>query len=142
GRRKAPQKLRIMETPLAPALLRQWRHWHLLSADDWGRTPVEVREELARAPDRDSLLTGLVVRGLLTPYQAGRLRDGSVFGLVLGNYRVLERHLSARDSDLVQARNALVLALAKLAEYRDTETGAHLLRLQSFSRRLAEAAAR
>jgi response regulator RpfG family c-di-GMP phosphodiesterase len=56
--------------------------------------------------------------------------------------RELERHLNARDSDLVQARNALVLALAKLAEYRDTDTGAHLLRLQSFSRRLAEAAAR
>jgi response regulator RpfG family c-di-GMP phosphodiesterase len=36
----------------------------------------------------------------------------------------------------------LVLALAKLVEYRDTETGAHLLRLQTYSRRLAEAAAR
>src|SRR5262249_4990844 len=56
--------------------------------------------------------------------------------------RELERHLSARDSDLVQARNALALALAKLAEDRDTDTGAHLLRLQGFSRRLAEAAAR
>ncbi|HYT94227.1 MAG TPA: HD domain-containing phosphohydrolase [Gemmataceae bacterium] len=54
--------------------------------------------------------------------------------------RELEQHLSARDSDLVQARNALVLALAKLAEYRDTETGAHLLRLQTYSRFLARAA--
>jgi response regulator RpfG family c-di-GMP phosphodiesterase len=52
----------------------------------------------------------------------------------------LERHLRARDSDLVQARNALVLALAKLVECRDTETGAHLLRLQNYSRRLANAA--
>jgi response regulator RpfG family c-di-GMP phosphodiesterase len=80
-----------METPLAPALLRQWRHWHLLSAEDWGRTPAEVREDLARAPNRDSLLTGLVAHALLTPYQAGRIRDGSLFGLVLGNYRVLDR---------------------------------------------------
>src|SRR5207247_5696531 len=46
-----------------------------------------------------------------------------------------------RDSDLVHARNALVLALAKLAEYRDTDTGAHLQRLQIYSRALAEAAA-
>src|SRR5207253_1617701 len=38
-------------------------------------------------------------------------------------------------------RNALVLALAKLVEYRDTETGAHLLRLQRYSRVLAEEAA-
>ena len=38
----------------------------------------------------------------------------------------LERNLTPRDSDLVQARNALVLALAKLVEHRDTETGGHL----------------
>jgi response regulator RpfG family c-di-GMP phosphodiesterase len=54
--------------------------------------------------------------------------------------RELETHLQARDSDLVEARNALVLALAKLVESRDIETGAHLLRLQSFSRRLADEA--
>jgi response regulator RpfG family c-di-GMP phosphodiesterase len=53
----------------------------------------------------------------------------------------LENHLSARDSELVRARHGLVLALAKLVEYRDTETGTHLLRLQRYSRCLAEAAA-
>jgi response regulator RpfG family c-di-GMP phosphodiesterase/serine/threonine protein kinase len=52
-----------------------------------------------------------------------------------------EKSLNARDSDLVHARNALVLALAKLVEHRDTETGAHLLRLQRYARGLAEAAA-
>jgi response regulator RpfG family c-di-GMP phosphodiesterase len=52
----------------------------------------------------------------------------------------LETHLSARDSDLIEARNALVLALAKLAESRDNDTGAHLQRLQVYSRRLAEQA--
>ncbi len=44
----------------------------------------------------------------------------------------LEGNLDARDSDLVQARNALVLALAKMVEYRDFETGAHLQRLQRY----------
>jgi response regulator RpfG family c-di-GMP phosphodiesterase len=52
----------------------------------------------------------------------------------------LEQNLTARDSDLVHARNALVLALAELAAYRDAETGAHLLRLQRYSRALAEEA--
>jgi response regulator RpfG family c-di-GMP phosphodiesterase len=52
----------------------------------------------------------------------------------------LETHISARDSDLIEARNALVLALAKLAESRDNDTGAHLQRLQDYSRRLAEQA--
>jgi response regulator RpfG family c-di-GMP phosphodiesterase/tRNA A-37 threonylcarbamoyl transferase component Bud32 len=53
----------------------------------------------------------------------------------------IERNLIARDSDLVHSRNALVLALAKLVEQRDTETGAHLLRVQRYSRCLAEQAA-
>ena len=53
----------------------------------------------------------------------------------------LEQNLTARDSDLVQARNALVLALAKLVEQRDSETGAHLVRLQRYCRCLAEEAA-
>ncbi len=53
----------------------------------------------------------------------------------------LEQNVNARDSDLIHARNALVLALAKLVEYRDSETGAHLLRLQRYSRCLAEEAA-
>jgi response regulator RpfG family c-di-GMP phosphodiesterase/serine/threonine protein kinase len=53
----------------------------------------------------------------------------------------LEHNLSSRDSDLVHARNALVLALAKLVENRDSETGAHLLRIQRYARALAEEAA-
>ncbi len=53
----------------------------------------------------------------------------------------IEKSLLARDSDLVHARNALVLALAKLVEHRDTETGAHLARVQGYSRLLAEQAA-
>ncbi len=53
----------------------------------------------------------------------------------------LEENLNARDSDLIHARNALVLALAKLVGYRDTESGAHLVRLQGYGRKLAEDAA-
>jgi response regulator RpfG family c-di-GMP phosphodiesterase len=53
----------------------------------------------------------------------------------------LERNLTARDNDLVHARNALVLALAKLVEHRHTESGAHLQRLQRYCRALAEQAA-
>jgi response regulator RpfG family c-di-GMP phosphodiesterase len=53
----------------------------------------------------------------------------------------LEQSLTARDGDLVEARNALVLALAELVGYRDAETGAHLMRLQRYCRVLAEEAA-
>jgi response regulator RpfG family c-di-GMP phosphodiesterase len=53
----------------------------------------------------------------------------------------LEQTLTARDSDLVHARNAIVLALAELVAHRDVETGAHLMRLQRYCRCLAEEAA-
>jgi response regulator RpfG family c-di-GMP phosphodiesterase len=41
-----------------------------------------------------------------------------------------------------EARDAVILALAKLAENRDPETGAHLERVQSYCRLLSEALAR
>jgi response regulator RpfG family c-di-GMP phosphodiesterase len=52
-----------------------------------------------------------------------------------------EQSLRARDSDLVDARNALVLALARLVEQRTSETGTHLLRLQRYCQCLAVEAA-
>ncbi len=53
----------------------------------------------------------------------------------------LEHAVSARDGDLIHARGAMVLALAKLVEQRSTETGPHLIRLQRYCRALAEVAA-
>jgi response regulator RpfG family c-di-GMP phosphodiesterase len=75
-----------------------------------------------------------------------RLRDAQVRSdllhrrLMASNHE-LERDVASRDSDLIQARNGLVLALAELVAQRDTETGAHLLRLQHYSRCLAETVA-
>ncbi len=54
----------------------------------------------------------------------------------------LERNLSARAGDLVHARNGLILALAELAELRTHHGVAHLLRLQRYTRLLAEEASR
>jgi response regulator RpfG family c-di-GMP phosphodiesterase len=75
-----------------------------------------------------------------------QLKDAQLRTDLLGTHLLevnaeLERGLSARDGDLVHARNALVLALATLVEYRDTEPGAHLVRMQRFCRCLAEQAA-
>lgn len=53
----------------------------------------------------------------------------------------LERSISMKDGELLHARGAMVLALAKIVEQRSAETGAHLIRLQRYSRVLAEAAA-
>lgn len=61
--------------------------------------------------------------------------------LIAANHE-LELNLHTKNIDLVHARNALVLAMADLVAYRDSETGAHLLRLQRYCRRIAEEAAR
>lgn len=53
----------------------------------------------------------------------------------------LERGVHAQKSGLVQARNALVLALAKLVEYRSTETMGHLSRMQRYCATLAQESA-
>jgi len=54
----------------------------------------------------------------------------------------LEGNLNCRDSDLSDTRNALVVALARLVAHRDSSTGAHLKRMQSYCRCLAREAAK
>jgi response regulator RpfG family c-di-GMP phosphodiesterase len=63
----------------------------LVLPEDWETLPCAVREELRQCPDRQKVLDTLVDHQLLTPYQAGRIAAGTPFGLVLGNYRVLDR---------------------------------------------------
>ena len=53
----------------------------------------------------------------------------------------LEQNLRARDSDLIEARNALTLAIAELVAHRGVESSAHLTRIQQYVRVLAQEAA-
>jgi response regulator RpfG family c-di-GMP phosphodiesterase len=101
----------------------------LAGVDDFLGKPFSVVQLQAR------------VRAALSLKDAQDRSDALVSQLLASNHD-LEQALGARDSDLIQARNAIVLALAKLAEYRDTETGAHLQRLARYCRVLAEEAAR
>jgi putative two-component system response regulator len=50
----------------------------------------------------------------------------------------LERIIEERTAEIVATRDITVLALAKLAESRDPETGEHLERMRTYSRILAE----
>ncbi|MFL5328549.1 MAG: response regulator [Gemmataceae bacterium] len=72
--------------------------------------------------------------------KAAQGRSDTLNRNLLSMNRDLEANLLARDSDLVHARNALVLALAEIVNYRDTETGSHLLRLQYYCSLLADEA--
>jgi putative two-component system response regulator len=60
--------------------------------------------------------------------------------LLLTN-RQLEQSLKAREDDVRQAHNALLYAMARMAESREGETAGHLRRLQAYTRALARQAA-
>lgn len=76
---------------LAQALFNELLASSVVLAEDWDALPAPKRADLAGCTDAKQLLTKLIEHGLLTPYQAERVSTGSTFGLVLGNYRVLER---------------------------------------------------
>src|SRR5437870_4544236 len=84
----------ILEPSLAPSatlLLHSLLATSLIPFEDWDELEPNLREELNRIPTHDKLLPRLVQLGLLTEFQARRVEAGNAFGLVLGNYRVLDR---------------------------------------------------
>jgi len=76
-----------------------------------------------------------------------RLKDAEergerMSGHLLATNGQLEEALRQRDTDVYQAQDVLIFAMAKMAEVRGLETGAHLLRMQGYVRVLAEEATR
>lgn len=51
--------------------------------------------------------------------------------------KILGDEMEVRHQTTLNSRNAMILCLAKLAEYRDKDVGSHLERIQAFSRILA-----
>src|SRR6516162_9219517 len=72
-------------------LLRELLASTLVLTEDWEELADERQEAILQSPDRPALLAALVEHGLLTIHQAARIEAGKTFGLVLGNYRVLDR---------------------------------------------------
>ena len=78
-------------TEAGMALLGDLLESSLVLAEDWQRLAPADRDRVQHCRDLDSMLPLLVEHGLLTEYQSSRIRAGTDFGLVLGNYRVLDR---------------------------------------------------
>jgi response regulator RpfG family c-di-GMP phosphodiesterase len=62
----------------------------VVSAEDYDALASAERTAVERAPD-GALAAELVAAELLTEFQAERVRAGRVHGLILGNYRLLDR---------------------------------------------------
>ncbi|MFM7150668.1 MAG: protein kinase domain-containing protein [Gemmataceae bacterium] len=63
----------------------------LISGQAWERVTQVDREKLLGQTSREAALTMMVEMQLLTPFLASRVRTGNTFGLILGNFRLLER---------------------------------------------------
>jgi response regulator RpfG family c-di-GMP phosphodiesterase len=63
----------------------------LVLGDDWCRLTEAVQTQILSTNNHVEVLKRLIEHGLLTKYQADRIQAGTRYGLVLGNYRVLER---------------------------------------------------
>lgn len=97
-------------------------------ADDFLTKPIDARQLAGRVKH------ALQMKDALDHYeQLAR-------NLALTNQQ-LAHSLEARSGDVRQAQDALLFAMAKMAESRDGETAGHLRRLQCFSKALAERAA-
>src|SRR4029077_4852862 len=59
--------------------------------EDWELLSDNIREAILKCSALHDLLPLLVKHGLLTEYQAARIESGKTFGLMLNNYRVLDR---------------------------------------------------
>jgi response regulator RpfG family c-di-GMP phosphodiesterase/serine/threonine protein kinase len=81
------------------------------------------------------------VRAALRLKEAEERADRAAGHLLTTNSQ-LEQALEQRDHTAMQAQDVLIFAMAKMAELRGQETGAHLLRMQQYMRVLAEEAMR
>jgi response regulator RpfG family c-di-GMP phosphodiesterase/serine/threonine protein kinase len=87
----AAPPLSLLQTMSPPRLLDQLLAAAVIPPEDWQALPSADRGLLETLHDSSRLLEELTGRGLLTTYQASRVRSGQSFGLVLGNYRLLDR---------------------------------------------------
>ncbi len=60
-------------------------------AEDWKQLAAGIQNRMLGCSDRRQILALMIEHRLLTEYQASRIAAGTTFGLVLGNYRILER---------------------------------------------------
>jgi response regulator RpfG family c-di-GMP phosphodiesterase/serine/threonine protein kinase len=77
--------------PATEAMIYELLGASLIHPEDWSQVRSADRVALFRAAEKETALALLVRLGLLTEYQSARISAGNPFGLVLGNYRVLDR---------------------------------------------------
>jgi len=91
GQQNHPPLAQTIVTSPAQLLLTELMQQRIVLAEEVDNLSPETTSAIAVATDREEVLAILQKAGLLTAYQVERIRTGQWHGLVLGNYRVLDR---------------------------------------------------
>ncbi len=76
---------------VTPLLLRRLIACGVVPVEDFDALSPADRQPVESAADDSALLAALLAKHLITEFQAERVRTGRLHGLVLGNYRLLDR---------------------------------------------------
>jgi response regulator RpfG family c-di-GMP phosphodiesterase len=104
------------------------------------RTLQAGADDLLVEPVEAAALSAKV--GYALRLKEARERTDAVAEQLLAANRQLQQSLDSRGVDVYDAHNAMLFAMAKMAESRDGETPGHLQRLQGYTRLLALEAAK
>jgi hypothetical protein len=135
-----PLSDRFKSAPIGERVLQSWQSSSFVLAEDWQQLPASVQSELNRCSEPNVLVDKLVEHKLLTEFQASRIKSGKTFGLVLGNFRVLER-LGAGGMGVVYKAEHITmrrLAAIKVLASFGVEDPQMLLRFRAEMRAVAQ----
>lgn len=120
-------------------LIKEMLEGSLVLKEDWHQLSEEDRNHILSARDEDTALRRLAEHNLLTTYQVDRIKAGTTYGLVLGNYRVLERIGAGGMGVVFRGEHALlrrIVAIKVLPLSRDQDVRL-LMRFQAEMRMVA-----
>lgn len=102
--------------------------------------PVIFLTALSEAEDEQKGLELGAVDYITKPINPAILRARVKTHLALYDQtRTLERQVAERTADLEKTRHQIILRLGRAAEFRDNETGNHVIRMSHYSRLIAQA---
>jgi serine/threonine protein kinase len=89
---KSAGEIDLLPRPFAPlTYLKDLVNNGYIPLDELKNIASAIRHDLVRCTTAEELLSNLIDWRLLTPFQGHRILSGATFGLILGNYRLLDR---------------------------------------------------